>query len=93
MAHLVQEAIAEDLAHRLRVDRVALVRPDRASVYDNYEIPHGVIQADHWRWKPYERIQVCSVQTLARRGLEEGTCSFSSYDECAHDVPMTSPSS
>ena len=34
---------------------------------DDYQIDHGVLQAGHWRFKPYEKIQVCSAQTLERR--------------------------
>jgi DNA repair protein RadD len=48
------------------VDRVALIDQTSATL-DQYGIPHGVIQADHWRWRPWERIQVASIQTLARR--------------------------
>ena len=33
----------------------------------NYNINHGVMQADHWRYRPYEKIQVCSAQTLESR--------------------------
>ena len=35
---------------------------------DKYNIDHGVLQSGHWRDKPYEKIQVCSAQTLERRG-------------------------
>jgi DNA repair protein RadD len=28
-----------------------------------------VIQAGHWRWRPHERVQVCSAQTLEKRGF------------------------
>lgn len=53
------------------VDRVNLV--DQASaVLDDYGIAHGVIQAGHWRYKPTERIQVCSAQTLEKRGFFPG---------------------
>src|SRR3982750_2610675 len=31
---------------------------------DLYGIPHGVMQAGHWRNRPYEHIQVCSAQTI-----------------------------
>lgn len=48
------------------VDRVALINQTSAT-FDQYGIDHGVIQAQHWRWRPWERIQVASVQTLARR--------------------------
>ena len=48
------------------VDRTALIEQTSA-VLDSYDIPHGIIQAQHWRFRPYERIQVASIQTLARR--------------------------
>jgi superfamily II DNA or RNA helicase len=35
---------------------------------DKYSVDHGVMQAGHWRYKPYEPIQVCSAQTLEKRG-------------------------
>lgn len=31
------------------------------------DVPHGVMQGDHWRYRPLEPIQVCSVDTLYRR--------------------------
>ncbi|CAM2155492.1 Type III restriction enzyme, res subunit [Paraburkholderia tropica] len=50
------------------VDRVNLV--DQTSErFDKYGIPHGVIQADHWRRRLYERIQICSAQTIEKRGF------------------------
>ncbi len=47
-------------------DRIALIDQTSATL-DQYGIPHGVIQGDHWRFRPYERIQIASAQTLARR--------------------------
>jgi len=47
-------------------DRIALV-DQTSAVLDAYGIPHGVIQADHWRHRPWERIQVASAQTLKKR--------------------------
>lgn len=48
------------------MDRIVLV--DQTSMRLNkYNIDHGVLQGNHWRFKPHERIQVCSVQTLAKR--------------------------
>jgi superfamily II DNA or RNA helicase len=35
---------------------------------EKYSIPHGVLQAGHWRFRPYENIQICSAQTLEKRG-------------------------
>jgi len=49
------------------VDRIILC--DQTSLrLDKYSIDHGVLQAGHWRDRPYENIQVCSAQTLERRG-------------------------
>jgi superfamily II DNA or RNA helicase len=35
---------------------------------DKYKIEHGVLQSGHWRHRPYENIQICSAQTLEKRG-------------------------
>jgi len=35
---------------------------------ERYQIEHGVLQSGHWRYRPSENIQVCSAQTLERRG-------------------------
>lgn len=50
------------------VDRIALV-DQTSAVFDEYGIPHGVVQGDHPRWQPHENVQVCSAQTLGRRSL------------------------
>jgi len=47
----------------------------------NYKIDHGVMQAGHWRHRPYERIQVCSAQTLEKRGSFPGL-NLLIIDEC-----------
>ena len=62
------------------LDRVVLC--DQTSKrLDRYSIPHGVMQADHWRYRPYERIQVCSAQTLESRGVSPDT-DLLIVDEC-----------
>lgn len=48
------------------VDRIALI-DQTSETFDRYGIPHGVIQAQHWRSRPWERVQIASIQTLARR--------------------------
>lgn len=48
---------------------------------DKYKIDHGVLQAGHWRYKPYEPIQVCSAQTLEKRGSFPGL-DLLIIDEC-----------
>lgn len=50
------------------VDRINLV-DQTSAVLDAYSIPHGIIQAGHWRRREYEPIQICSAQTLEKRGF------------------------
>ena len=39
---------------------------------EKYNIPHGVLQSGHWRYRPQESIQVCSAQTIEKRGSFPG---------------------
>lgn len=64
--HLIQEATKKCRRAVFICDRVQLIN-QTSSTFDAYGIDHGVIQASHWRYRPYERAQVCSVQTLMRR--------------------------
>ncbi len=52
------------------VDRVALI-DQTSALFDSYGIPHGVIQAGHWRYRPWERVQIVSAQTCDIRGLPD----------------------
>lgn len=48
------------------LDRIVLV--DQTSErLSKYGIEHGVMQSQHWRYRPHERIQICSAQTLEKR--------------------------
>jgi len=49
------------------LDRIVLC--DQTSQrLQRYGIDHGVMQSGHWRYRPGEKIQVCSAQTLEKRG-------------------------
>jgi superfamily II DNA or RNA helicase len=49
------------------VDRENLT--DQASeTFDQFGISHGIVKQKHWRFRPSARVQICSVQTLMRRG-------------------------
>lgn len=67
-SHLLNEADRKGSYSLFMVDRVALVDQTSATL-DDYGIRHGVVQGNHRRWEPRENVQVCSVQTLARRVL------------------------
>jgi DNA repair protein RadD len=53
------------------LDRIVLCEQTSARL-QKYSIDHGVMQAGHWRNRPYEHIQVCSAQTLEKRGSFPG---------------------
>ena len=48
------------------MDRIVLVEQTSLRL-GKYGIDHGVMQSGHWRYRPHERIQICSAQTLERR--------------------------
>jgi superfamily II DNA or RNA helicase len=48
------------------VDRLSLIDQTSAT-FDRYGLNHGVVQGTHFRWAPHQNIQVCSIQTLAKR--------------------------
>ena len=65
-AYLLRECHAKEYRAVFVADRINLI-DQTSALLDLYGIPHGVIQAQHWRFKPWERIQVASAATLERR--------------------------
>ena len=66
---IIAMSILNSESQRCRVmficDRRILV--EQFSVHlSRHGIDHGCVMANHWRYKPYERIQVASIQTLER---------------------------
>lgn len=52
-------------------DRTTLIG-QTSETADRYGLNnHGVIQANHWRWRPEHPFQIASAQTLARRSWPE----------------------
>jgi DNA repair protein RadD len=79
-SHLLREADRKGSYALFLVDRVSLVDQTSATL-QSYGIHHGVVQADHPRWEPHVNVQVCSIQTLARRKLPRDP-DLICYDEC-----------
>jgi superfamily II DNA or RNA helicase len=79
-AHLLREADRKGSYSLFLVDRVSLVDQTSATL-DEYGIPHGVVQSDHPRWDPRSNVQVCSIQTLAKRRLPR-LPNLAVWDEC-----------
>jgi len=69
-AHLLQESSNKQRRAIFVCDRISLIN-QTSKTLDDYGIPHGVMQAQHWRFKPWEKVQVCSAATLARREWPE----------------------
>ena len=65
-AYLIEECEKKGKRAIFVADRVNLIN-QTSKTFDAYGIPHGVIQAQHYRARPWERIQIASAQTLARR--------------------------
>ena len=63
---IMQEYAKKYQRSAMVMDRVVLVEQTSLRL-GKYQIEHGVLQASHWRYRPSERIQVCSIQTLSRR--------------------------
>ena len=51
----------------MAMDRRILCEQTSARL-EKYGVPHGVFMAGHWRYRPDELIQVCSIQTLEAIG-------------------------
>lgn len=66
--HLMMQARERQTRTAFLVDRVNLVDQTSAAL-DRYLVPHGVVQAGHWRRTYWEPIQICSAQTLEKRGF------------------------
>lgn len=78
-AHLLKQADEKGSYALFLVDRVALVN-QTSETLDEYGVNHGIVQGINRRWAPRENVQVCSVQTLARRSLPRRP-SLIVYDE------------
>lgn len=81
MAIALMDATAKKYNRAAMVlDRIVLC--DQTSKrLSKYSIDHGVMQSGHWRYRPYERIQVCSAQTIEKRGSFPGL-NLLIIDEC-----------
>lgn len=77
--YLLKSAHEKGKSAAFIVDRLSILG-DLSERLDAAGVPHGVIQANHPRNHPQERIQVCSAQTLAFRNLPP--CDLILIDEC-----------
>lgn len=64
---LVKAAVGRGTRVAFLTERVALSEQFSRHL-DSIDIDHGILQGDHWRYRPHEPVQVCSQQTLESRG-------------------------
>jgi DNA repair protein RadD len=62
-------------------DRIKLI-DQTIEALDQWGISYGVQQADHWLANPAAPIQICSMQTIARRGYDKLDFDLCIVDEC-----------
>ncbi|MDP3139823.1 MAG: DEAD/DEAH box helicase family protein [Burkholderiaceae bacterium] len=68
MASALMELVAEKGRRaNFVVDRLSLIQ-QTSDTFDRYGLEHGVIQSSHPRYRPSLALQLCSVQTLSKRG-------------------------
>ena len=78
--HLLNATKLKGNRSAMLLDRIVLC--DQTSQrMERYNIEHGVMQSGHWRYRPFEHIQVCSAQTLEKRGSFPGL-NLLIVDEC-----------
>lgn len=68
---MLQATAAKSNRAAMVLDRIVLCNQTSARL-QKYDIAHGVLQSGHWRHRPYEHIQVCSAQTIEKRGSFPG---------------------
>lgn len=77
---LMQATASKEKKAAMVMDRIVLV-DQTSDRLDKYQIPHGVFQSNHWRYNTFEKLQVCSAQTLEQRS-NFPTMDLLIVDEC-----------
>lgn len=78
-AYLLRECWQKGKRGIFAVDRTVLVK-QTSERFDRYGIPHGIVQAGNPRYRPGELIQICSLQTVQKRGWPQADLIM--VDEC-----------
>lgn len=69
-SHLIYESSAKGKRSAFVIDRLSLLG-QTSETFDRYGIDHGIIQGGNWRFKPSLPVQICSIQTVAKRQWPE----------------------
>lgn len=66
-------------------DMISLVE-QTSNVFDKFELPHAIIQAQNERFDLNQNLQVCSIQTLNRREFPKADLIIIDEVHCLHDA-------
>ena len=69
-AYLIESNRNKGKRSNFIVDRISLVQ-QTSDTFDRYGINHGIMQADHWRYRPEQPTQLVSVGTARKRGFPD----------------------
>lgn len=69
--HLMNATEKNGKRSAMILDRIILCNQTSERL-QKYGIDHGVLQSGHWRYRPDKKIQICSAQTLEKRGSFPG---------------------
>jgi DNA repair protein RadD len=84
-SYLIEECSKKGKRSAFVIDRLSLLG-QTSETFDRYGIDHSIIQGGHWRFKPELLVQICSIQTIAKRQWPEAQLII--VDE-AHTVTVT----
>lgn len=65
-SYIIYETVRKYKRANFVVDRINLI-DQTAEAFEEFGVKFGVHQADHWKYRPYERAQLCTAQTMVRR--------------------------
>lgn len=77
---VIEEALKKNTRTAFITDRLSILYQTEAR-FDTHGLDFGVMQSGHYRFKPWEPLQLCSSQTLARRGIDT-SFKLAVVDEC-----------
>ena len=65
---MIEDAVKHDMHVVLCVRRRTLIK-QASNHLDKWGIPHGVYMANHYRFQPKQKVQICSIDTLSAREI------------------------
>lgn len=78
--HLIKEGLKKEKSSAMVVRGRKLVDQASKRLFRE-QVPHGVLMANHWNYRPQYSIQACSIDTIISRQIDLNRFSFIIVDE------------